>query len=80
MSRIITMCNYVCTTCKATINTFKIAGLSLRAKLRAGPWRVVPLNFASECSLDSGPPLASKSKCSKLRAFLSAGPGWIPTP
>ena len=60
------------------------AGLSLCAKLlfklRAGPWRVVPLNFAGECSLDSGPPAASKSKCSKLRAFLSARPGWLSTP
>ena len=41
---------------------------------------LVPLCFAGECSLDAGPLLASISRCSKLCAFLSAGPGWISVP
>ena len=48
-------------------------GFSLSAvlsfELRAGPGRVVPLNFASECSLNSGPPAASTSKCSNYMIF-----------
>ena len=55
--------------------------LILPFKLCAGPvGSSVPLYFTSECSLESGPLLASISMCSRLYAFLSAGLGWISAP